>query len=224
MKKKILVIGAHPDDETFGMGGTIVKHTSNGDTVQVMIITDGSSSQYKNYKEMIKKKKQESKKAMDILGVEKIQFGTLPDMKLDTIPHININKLIEEKINSYQPEIVYTHHWSDINKDHCLIFESTMVALRPGCSQNVKKILCYETPSSTEWKTFDINSQFNPNVFTDITEFFNKKVNAIKEYKTELRPYPHPRSIESVKTYDKKNGIVIGRQYAERFQLVRCIQ
>ena len=152
MGKKILVIGAHPDDETFGMGGTIAKHSLIGNEIHVLILTDGSSAQYSNFQEMIEKKKLEAKKAMDILSVKNIQFGTLPDMKLDTVPHIEINKIIEEKINDFEPDYIFTHHWGDLNKDHRCIFESTMVAARPINSPSIKKIYCYEIPSSTEWQ------------------------------------------------------------------------
>lgn len=220
---KILTISAHPDDETIGMGGTIAKHTSNDDIVHVLVITDGSSSQYQNYKEMIEKKKKEAKKAMEILGVKKIEFNTLLDMKLDTVPHIKINNVIEKKIDEFQPDIVYTHHWGDINKDHRLVFESTMVSVRPTPNQTVKKIYTYETPSSTEWDTTQLNKIFIPNVFVDISKHIKQKINAVKAYETELRPYPHPRSPEAVETYAKRNGISIGKKYAERFYLVREI-
>lgn len=224
MKEKILIIGAHPDDETLGMGGTIAKYTSNDNMVHVLIITDGSSSQYGNYEQMIEKKKNESKEAMRILGVEKIDFNVLPDMKLDTVPHIEINNLIEEKIRDFKPSIVYTHHWGDINKDHRLVFESTMVAVRPTINQTVKNIYTYETPSSTEWNITELNNVFKPNVFVDITKYMEQKLKAVDAYKSELRPYPHPRSVESIKTQNKGYGISVGTTYAERFYLVRSIQ
>lgn len=221
---KILIIAAHPDDETFGMGGTIAKRTFNGDIVHVLIITDGSSSQYENYKEMIKKKKDEAKKAMNILGVKKIEFKTLPDMKLDTISHIEINNIIEQKIEEYKPSIVYTHHWGDVNKDHRLVFQSTMVAVRPTPHQSVKEIYTYEIPSSTEWNPPEINNIFKPNIFIDITDFFEQKIKAVNCYQTELRKYPHPRSPKSVKIYNQRSGITIGKKLAERFYLVRSIR
>jgi len=214
---KILVIGAHPDDETLGMGGTIVKHTFNGYTVHVLIVTDGSSSQYENYSEMINRKKAEAENAMDILGVKKIEFNTLPDMKLDTVPHVEINSLIEKKVRSFQPDIVYTHHWGDINKDHRLVFQSTMVSVRPTPHQSVKEIYTYETPSSTEWSSPELNNVFKPNIFTDISECIEKKIDAVKCYKSELRPYPHPRSLEAIRVYNNKYGIEIGVEFAERF-------
>jgi LmbE family N-acetylglucosaminyl deacetylase len=221
---KVLIIGAHPDDETYGMGGTIAKYTSRGIVVHVLIITDGSSSQYNNYKEMIMRKKKEAKNAMEILGVEKIELESFPDMKLDTIPHIEINKLIENKIKNFNPSIIFTHHWGDINKDHRLVFESTIVATRPINNQTLKSIYTYETPSSTEWSSMELNDKFVPNLFIDISEFMDQKIKAIEAYESELRKFPHPRSTEAVRAYDKKNGIIIGRTFAERFTLIRSIQ
>jgi len=224
MTKKILVIGAHPDDETFGMGGTILRYTSNNYVVHVLIVTDGSSSQYKNSLDMIKKKKLEAKKAMQVLGVKNIEFNTLPDMKLDTIPHVDINKILEKKIQEFRPDIVYTHHWGDINKDHRMVFESTLVATRPTPSQKVKKIYTYETPSSTEWQAPVIYDAFIPDTYVDIYNFLEKKMRAIRYYKSEIRKYPHPRSIKAVKIYNKKNGISVGKMAVERFKLVREVK
>ena len=224
MNKKILVIASHPDDETLGMGGTILKHTSKENIVHVLVITDGSSSQYKNYEKMIKRKKDEAKKSMNILGVKKIEFNTLPDMKLDMIPQIEINKVIEKKIKDFKPDIVYTHHGGDINKDHRIVFESTMVALRPKPNQKVNEIYTYETPSSTEWGIYDEKNIFKSNVFEDISNFVERKIKAVKSYKTELREYPHPRSPEAIKAYDKRNGITVGKEFVERFYLIRSMK
>ncbi|UCH72430.1 MAG: PIG-L family deacetylase, partial [Thermoplasmatales archaeon] len=166
---------------------------------------------------MIKKKKLESKKAMKILGVKKIEFNTLPDMKLDKVAHVDVNKIIEEKIKEFQPEIVYTHYWRDINKDHKLVFESTLVAVRPIPSQTVKKLYVYEVPSSTEWNIHG----FNANVFEDINSFLDKKLDAIRCYESEIREYPHPRSVKAIEIYNKKNGISVGKKAVERFKLIR---
>lgn len=222
MKENVLIIGAHPDDETLGIGGTIAKHSTSGDTVHVLIITDGSSSQYPNYKSMIKKKKIEAQNAMKILGVKSIQFGKLPDMKLDSISLIQINKIIQKKINEFKPNLIYTHFWGDLNKDHRLVFESTMVATRPTFSNNIRKIYCYETPSSTEWQLPN-SFRFNPNVYVDISDFIETKIKALKCYKSELRKYPHPRSLEAIRIYCKRNGIIIGKEAAERCVLIREI-
>lgn len=223
MVNKILVIGAHPDDETFSMGGTIAKFSSNGDEINVLILTDGSSAQYKEYQKMIEKKKKEAQKAMDILGVSNVQFGTLPDMKLDTIPHVQINKVIEEKIHDLQPDYVFSHHWGDLNKDHRRVFESTMVATRPVSSSSVKRIYCYEIPSSTEWQSTNSSNRFNPTSYTDISDYLEIKIRAVRCYESEIRQYPHPRSPEAIKIYAQRNGIIIGKEAAERFVLIKGI-
>jgi len=223
MRKKVLVIGAHPDDETFGVGGTIAKYSSNSDIVHVLLITDGSSSQYENFEEMIKRKKNEAKKAMEVLGVEKIEFNTLPDMQLDTVSHIKINSIIEKKISDFNPNIVYTHFWGDVNKDHRMIFESTIVATRPGPNNKVSKVLGYETSSSTEWQSPKISDRFIPTVFVDISDHIETKIKAVECYKSELREYPHPRSPEAVRIYSRRNGINISKEAAERFILIREI-
>ena len=129
--EKILVIAAHPDDEVLGMGGTIAKYTSLGDEVSILIVTDGSTSQYRDKPELgaiIEAKKNETKNSAAILGVKDILYGELPDMKLDMTPHIEINRVIENAIAVIQPSIVYTHFNGDINKDHQRVYESTLVA------------------------------------------------------------------------------------------------
>jgi LmbE family N-acetylglucosaminyl deacetylase len=218
---KILIIAAHPDDEVLGCGGTIAKLSENCDTY-VLIVTEGSTAQYTN-KEMIKLKKEEAKKVKEVLNIKKYFFGDLPDMKLDILPHVEINKVIEETINTIKPEIVFTHHWGDVNKDHKLIYESTLVAARPVETNNfIRKIYCYEILSASEWNLTSHNN-FIPNVWIDIEKYFHKKIEAVKLYQRELRKYPHPRSIEGVEIWAKYRGLMIGKKYAEAFFLVREI-
>jgi len=218
---KILVIAAHPDDEVYGVGGTIAKHNRDGDEVFVCILTDGATTQYPGNELMVKQKKEEARKSGKILGIRKIYFFDLPDMQLDTIAHVEVNKAIEKVMTEIKPNIVYTHHWGDVNKDHRVVFESTMVAARPSFKNTVKKILLYETPSSSEWNAPILTEKFIPNVYVDISETLSKKIEAMKAYKSELREFPHPRSVEAVKTYVKKNGLVIARRAAECFLLIR---
>jgi len=222
MNERILIVCAHIDDETLGCGGTILKHVYHGDIVHVLVITDSCSTQYMNNdKAMIKQKHNEANKAMHILGVKSIEFNSLPDMQLDTVPHVEINRIIEDKIRRFKPTIVYTHHWGDINKDHRLVSEATMVAIRPIPEQTIKKIYTYEVPSSTEWSVEPYKT-FMPNTYVDITEFMPILNAAVKCYKTELRRYPHPRSVESMGY--TRNGIQVGIRYVERFHLVRSVE
>ncbi len=222
----ILVIAAHPDDEVLGVGGTIAKHSADGDIVHLLIVTDGSTSQYKgdpNLKKIISEKKNETQKCAEILGISTIDYGSLPDMKLDTISHVDINSCIENTIKKYKPEIVYSHFYGDINKDHRCVSESTLVAVRPVVGQCVKKVYLYRTPSSTEWNVKNASNYFSANRYVDISGFVDIKNRAIRCYTTELREFPHPRSLEAIKIIDKAAGTEIGVSAAEEFVIVREI-
>ena len=224
--KNVLVIAAHPDDEVLGMGGTIAKLVNNGCTVDVLIVTDGSSSQYResdHLAEIIEAKKKETRNCADILGVRNIYYGELPDMKLDKTPHIVINQVIEKVIDEVQPDTVFTHFWGDVNRDHQEVYMSTLVAVRPVMGQVVKELYCYRVPSSTEWTPNKADTMFMPNCFVDIEKFAEQKYKAFACYSTELREYPHPRSVQYLREADKAAGLRIGLLAAEEFVLLRKI-
>jgi len=221
---KILVIAAHFDDEVYGCGGTIAKLVKEGHEIYACVLTDSCSSQYKGHAhEMIAQKKVESEEVNNILGIQKTYTFDFPDMQLDTVPHVELNKAIEQCVIEIKPEIVYTHHGGDVNKDHRLVFESTMVAVRPMEGSSVKRVLCYEVPSSTEWAPPTPSNMFAPNVFVDIENVIEKKIDAIKAYNSELREYPHPRSVENVINQAHFRGASVGLKAAESFMLIREI-
>ncbi len=212
---KILIIGAHPDDEIYGCGGTIAKLASEGNEVSVLIVTEGSTAQYAD-KKLIAKKREEAEEAKKILGVKNYYFGDFPDMKLDTVPHVEINRFISEHISKFMPDWVFTHSPYDLNRDHQAVFHSTLVAARPQV-EHIKKILSYEVPSTSELGI----RPFDPNVYVDISPYMVKKIAAIKAYKTELRSYPHGRSPEAVESLGRYRGYSSNCQFAEAFFLVR---
>ncbi len=223
---RVLVIAAHPDDEVYGMGGTIAKLASEGHDVYVLIVTDGCSSQYRNHKnlnEIFEMKKQEAKEANMIIGVKEIFFGNLPDMKLDVVPHIEINEVIEDAVKKIRPEEVYTHFYGDVNMDHRLVYKSTLVAVRPVPGQCVKRLYAYSVPSATEWSPQRAETGFLANVFIDIKKYEVQKYLAIKVYQTELRDYPHPRSIKSIQAFDLAVGLQCGMESCESFILLRSL-
>lgn len=222
----VLIIAAHPDDEVLGMGGTIVKLVKEGKEVNLLIVTDGSSSQYRgadNLAEIIAAKKQETRRCADVLGIKNIYYGGLPDMKLDCIPHIDINQAIEQVVDKMQPDTVFTHFWGDVNCDHQNVYKSTLVAVRPVMGQVVRELYCYRVPSSTEWTPNKGDTMFMPNVFVDITEVAERKYEAFSKYQTELRDYPHPRSVQYLRETDKAAGLRVGMLAAEEFMLLRQI-
>ena len=222
--KKVLVIAAHPDDEVMGLGGTIAKLSAQGVECHLLIVTDGSSSQYRgsdHLGEIIEAKKIETKNCADTLGFRSIHYGELPDMKLNTTPHIVINQVIERVIDEVQPDTVFTHFWGDVNRDHQEVYKSKLVAVRPVMGQVVKELYCYRVPSSTEWTPNKADTMFMPNYFVNIEKSAEQKYKAFACYSTELREYPHPRSVQYLREADKAVGIRIGLLVAEEFVLLR---
>tara|TARA_B100000029_G_scaffold190503_1_gene188402 strand:- start:5601 stop:6239 length:639 start_codon:yes stop_codon:yes gene_type:complete len=211
---KILVIAPHPDDEVLGMGGTIKKLSSNNN-ITLLIMTDGASAQYSD-KKMIKVRKESCKKSSKILGISEIKFLNFKDMKLDSVPQLEINQEIEKIIKKIQPKMVFTSPKNDLNKDHDVTFNSTLVATRPS-SSGVKKVFSYELPGYTK-------TPFSPNHYEDITKQFVHKIKAFKMYKSEIMEFPHPRSIESIENLSIYRGIQAGIAKAESFELVRNIE
>lgn len=222
--KKVLVIAAHPDDEVLGAGGTVAKLSEKSVECHLLIVTDGSSSQYRDsahLQEIIEAKKLETKNCADFLGFKSIKYGELPDMKLDMTPHVVINQVIERAIDEIEPDTVFTHFWGDVNRDHQEVYKSTLVAVRPVMGQLVKNLYCYRVPSSTEWTPNKADTMFMPNVFVDIADFAERKYKAFSCYSTELRDYPHPRSVRYLREADKVAGLRVGMLAAEEFVLLR---
>ena len=217
---KILVIVAHPDDEVLGCGATIAKHTKNGDKVQVVFVADGFSS----------RKSQEGARnlpaieAMCILGCEKPIFLDFTDNQLDTISLLGIVKEIEKIINDFQPNIVYTHYFGDLNIDHQITHKSVITACRPQPDFCVKEIYSFETLSATHWQSSSMTDTFNPNYFVDVSDFIKQKIKALKCYDNEMRDYPHARSYEAVVSLSSFRGGSVGVNNAEAFVIERLIK
>jgi len=219
---RILVIAAHPDDEVLGMGGTIALHALRGDDVRVVCITDGSSTQYPGDDELRERKNAEAVAAAKALNAADYVHLDLPDMRLDTVAHVDLNAVVEEQVHAWQPEVVYTVQ-PDVNLDHRAIFDSVAVATRPTPGQPVRRLLTYAPTSSTEW-TPAVTNWFVPNWFVDITETFARKLAAFACFETEARPFPHPRNADALEAHARLHGASVGCRYAEPFVLVRGVE
>jgi N-acetylglucosamine malate deacetylase 1 len=220
---RVLVLAAHPDDEVLGMGGTIALHAAvRGDEVRIVCVTDGSSTQYPGDTALRERKNDEARRAARELGVEDYVHLDLPDMRLDTIPHVEVNRVVEEHVRGFRPDLVYTPH-PDVNRDHCALFDSVGVATRPIPGQPVRRVLTYAPTSSTEW-TPAARNWFVPNWFVDVTETIERKLAAFACYETERREYPHPRSERALRAYAEFFGASVGCEYAEPFVLVRGLE
>ena len=228
MIRKILVVAAHPDDEVLGCGGTIAKHVRRGDEVYCLILGEGMTSRHfplgEAKEDDLKQLKLEAEKSADILGIKEVLFKDFPDQRFDTVPLLEIIKHLEEIKKDIKPDIIYTHHYGDLNIDHQITFKAVLTACRPVKDDTVKEIYSFEIPSSTEWSSPDAGTYFIPDVFVDISETFDKKVEALKAYQSESREYPHPRSPHAVEIIARRRGISVGLELAEAFRLVRWIR
>ncbi len=218
---KILVITPHPDDEVLGCGGTIKKYSQQKNEVYLCIVTKAYTPDWTN--DFIKNRKKEIAEANKVLGIKKSFFLDLPTARLDTISQKKLNNLISKCVNKIKPEVVYIPYYGDLNNDHRLIFKASMVAVRPKPGSVIRKVLCYEVLSETEWAGPFLNSMFTPNVYIDISSTLKEKLKAMFCYKTELKDYPHPRSLKAINALVQKRGSEAGLEAAEAFMLIREI-
>ena len=223
-KKKILVVAAHPDDEVLGCGATMAKYSKIGYEVFVLLMSDGESSrniQAKRLKNKINLRRKACEKSCKVLGVKKPEFEDFPDNKLDTIPLLKLTQVIEKRIKKIKPDVIFTHHWGDLNIDHQRVNKAVVTACRPEKKNNVKTLFFFEIPSSSEWQISHKKNIFNPNWFYDVEETIKLKIKALNCYKSELKSSPHPRSITGIKTLAKWRGVTVGFKFAEAFELGR---
>jgi len=225
MSKSILILVAHPDDEVLGCGGTIAKMADNG-LVHVAFFADGVFSRGGNQiaqTQDLKIRRSRAQKACDILGVKSVIFGDFPDNRMDTIALLDIAKVVESLIAEHQPDTVFTHHAGDVNIDHRRMHEAVVIACRPQSEHSVKTLLCFEVPSSTEWQLPGSAPPFMPNWFVDISTTFDRKLSALQAYASELRDWPHPRSMQGIEHLAHWRGATVGVDAAEAFILGRQI-
>lgn len=221
----ILVFAPHPDDEILGCGGVIAKYTQNGDNVTVCVVTSGQPPIFDNtvaktngwphniYPEIMK--------SHELLNVKETVFLEYPAAALEDIPRYKLNGRVNDLIQRVKPEIVFIPHFGDMQKDHTLVSEAVMVAVRPRGTHRVKKVYSYECLSETEWNIPHVSNLFIPNTFVDITDVFERKLEAMSCYQSQLAPFPEARSLEAVEALAKLRGSTMGVKRAEAFMLIR---
>jgi LmbE family N-acetylglucosaminyl deacetylase len=219
----ILVIAPHPDDETLGCGGALLKHKQAGDQIHWVIVTRGYEPAWS--KEVLDRKENEIRRVADAYGFNHVIRLDLPTIKLDTLPLGDVMDSLNKAINEIRPACVYLNHSGDVHSDHRVIFDATLSVLKPfnSAKQGVKRILSYETLSSTDAMPPGVARSFVPNVFIDVSGFIEKKLEIMSLYESEVQPYPLPRSIETLRALGRVRGATIGVEYAEAFMLVREI-
>ena len=223
-----LVIVAHPDDETLGCGGTIARLASEQKEVHVLILGEGITSRQTDIEgasnEEINMLRQNSRQAGAILGVSNIYFESFSDNKFDSIPLLEIVKVIESYIKKISPHTVFTHHGGDLNIDHSLTSRAVLTATRPMPGCQVKRLYTFETLSATEWSFGQTGQSFTPNYFVNIQNHINQKIEAMEAYGGEIRNFPHPRSVKAIKTLAGLRGSMAGMKFAEAFSIVRTLK
>jgi LmbE family N-acetylglucosaminyl deacetylase len=225
---KVLVVAAHPDDEVLGCGGTLGRHAARGDEARIAILGEGVTSRYESRQEadprLLEALHERSRRAGELLGAREVSLHGLPDNRFDSVPLLEVVKVVEKLVEEFRPEVIYTHHPGDLNVDHGVTFRAVLTATRPLAGRPVREVLSFEVPSSTEWAFQRIEPVFRPNVFVDITECLPDKVEAMALYESEARPFPHPRSGEALRAIARRWGSVVGLEYAEAFELIRGIR
>jgi LmbE family N-acetylglucosaminyl deacetylase len=224
--KKILIVAAHPDDEVLGCGGTVARLVRDGYEAYTLILGEGVTSRdekrdaAKRTSELKELKKQ-VELANKVLGVKEVFTFDLPDNRFDTVPLLDIVKIIESVKRKISPQIIFTHYENDLNVDHRLTYRALLTATRPLPDESVKEIYCFEIVSSTEW---NYPLSFSPDVYFDISAHIEKKKKAMAKYKTELNDFPHPRSLDGITCIAGYWGMRTGLKYAEAFKLARMIR
>lgn len=226
MKDKVLVVAAHPDDEVLGCGGTVARLANDGCEVYTLILCRGIAGRYENgdaekIKSEIEELKKQTHAANETIGVKEVFFHDFPDNRFDTIALLDLVKVIEQVKDSIKPDIVFTHCAGDLNIDHQITYKAVLTATRPLSEETVRQIYSFEVLSSTEW---NYPMTFSPDVFFDISSTLDTKLKAMSEYKSELREFPHPRSLQAIKLSAEYWAIQVGLRYVEAFKAVRIIK
>ena len=228
--KKILIVVAHPDDELLGLGASMNRLINEyGVKTHVVVLGEGITSR-SDQRDTIKWKteldihRRNIHKAQAAIGYHSLSVYDLPDNRFDSIPLLDIIKIIEKEKQLFKPDVIFTHHGGDLNIDHQRTFEAVITACRPMEFETVKTIITFETPSGTEWRASSDPKHFIPNIFIEVSEDnLNAKIKGMESYEFEKRPYPHPRSPEALKIQAQRWGIANGKDYAEAFCLIREI-
>jgi LmbE family N-acetylglucosaminyl deacetylase len=227
IKKNILIIAAHPDDEILGCGGSASRFVREGYDISTLILGEGITSRdlrrdaCKRENNILEIKKQITD-ANKLIGVNKVYALNYPDNRFDTVPMLDLVKEIEKIKDELKPTTIFTHYKGDLNIDHRITSTAVLTATRPLPSENLEEIYFFEILSSTEW---NYSSNFRPNLFIEISEEdLSKKLSAMGVYTGELRNYPHPRSLEGIKVSAKYRGMGVGKKYCESFQIARSVK
>jgi LmbE family N-acetylglucosaminyl deacetylase len=224
----ILVVAAHPDDELLGCGGTAARLAREGHSVYLSILGEGITSRHKERAQAdgsaVEALRCASQRVADLIGAKDLSMHGLPDNRFDSVALLDVIKIVEELVARWRPEAVYTHHAGDLNVDHRVLSQAVLTATRPMEAHPVRDVYTFEIASSTEWAFQQLAPGFRPNVFVDISATLGTKLEGMRQYESEIRTFPHPRSSEALTAIAQRWGSVAGCKAAEAFELVRSVR
>lgn len=219
---KVLVVAPHPDDETLGCGGTILKHKESGDEVHWLIVT-GISEETGWKVERVKSEDEEIARASLFYNFNSTHHLRLPTTKLDELAFGDVITRVSKIIRKLEPKIIYVPYRGDIHTDHKVVFDAVTSCTKSFRNSFIKRILAYETLSETD---FGINPDylgFRPNVFVNISNYLQRKLDAALIYQNEMGIFPFPRSQQAMKALAELRGVATGCSAAEAFMLLKEI-
>lgn len=218
----VLVIAPHADDEILGCGGVIARHVAEGDTVRVLVLTRGSQELFSH--EYMETVRAECRRAHEVLGTHGVDFLDHPAPKLDTVPQYLLASDISKVVREHQSEVVYVPHRGDMHFEHRLVYNASLVACRPIGNTPVRKILAYETLSETDWAPPFPDDAFIPTCFVDISDYLEKKIEAMECFASQVKAPPASRSLDSLRALATLRGGTVSVAAAEAFMLVREVR
>ena len=222
----VLCLAPHCDDETLGCGGTLARHARNGDRVTVAVVTGPGEGEHplapRSAWEVVRA---EAAEAMALLGVQELDFGNVPAALVGDVPKHVLNRAVHALVERHRPEVLYVPHPFDLHRDHREIFHAASVAWRPAheLGRGIREVLAYEVLSETHWNAAGIEGAFAPTVWVDISDTIELKLQALEKYRSQMRTFPHARSVEAARHQALWRGAQMGMEAAEAFVLVRRI-
>jgi LmbE family N-acetylglucosaminyl deacetylase len=218
----VLVVAPHPDDETLGCGGTILRHIADGDAVHWLIVTDMCTGH--GFSEaQVSRRQAQIRKVATAFGFGKVHNLGLPPAKLDILPIGDLVSSIGEVVKEILPAIVYLPFRGDVHTDHAVVFDAAVSCTKWFRYPSIRRVLCYETLSETEFGCNPESTKFTPNSFVDITAYFNRKIEIAQMYEGEMGEFPFPRSAEAMRALAQMRGAACGCHDAESFMILREI-
>lgn len=229
--KRIMIVAAHPDDELIGLGATMHKLIKEQDVVvHAVILGEGITSRSdtrdtEKWKEVLEAHHANMNAAGAHIGFASIHSYNFSDNRFDSHALLDIVKVVEKEKEEFKPDIIFTHNAGDLNVDHRCTFQAVMTATRPMADESVTIVITFETNSATDWQYANHPEQFHPNMFVEISEDdLQAKIDALAEYKFEIRDFPHPRSAKALRVLAEYRGYTSGCMLAEAFEIVRMIK